>query len=44
MFVNLATGEHHKTHSLSFWRGSLEISPNGMLGIIEAGIMASSAR
>jgi hypothetical protein len=43
-FVNLNTGEHYETYPLFFWRGSLNISPNGMLGIIEGGIIASSAR
>lgn len=44
VFINLNTGETRKTTSLSFWRGSLQMSPNGKLAIIDAGITASSAR
>src|SRR5665213_2353583 len=28
-FINLSTGERHDVNSLSFWRGTLQISPDG---------------
>jgi len=43
-FINIETGENHKTPSLSFWRGSILPSADGKLVIIDAGICASSAR
>lgn len=43
-FINLYTGERHDVESLSFWRGTLRISPDGNMILIDAGIMASSAR
>jgi hypothetical protein len=44
VFINLRTGEHHSTPTFNMWRGYLSISKNGKLVLIEAGIMASSAR
>jgi hypothetical protein len=43
-FINLDTGETHKVPYLSFWRGQIEISPNGKFAAIDAGICGSSAR
>ena len=43
-FINLSTGERYDVNSLSFWRGTLQISPDGNMILIDAGIMASSAR
>lgn len=43
-FINLETGDRHDVPSLSFWRGNLQVSPDGNLILIEAGIMASSDR
>jgi len=40
--VNLDTGETRKIRSLNFWRGKIQISPNGKLAVITAGITASS--
>jgi hypothetical protein len=42
VFINLDTGDRYDTNSLSFWRGSLTISPNGYLALITGGIYASS--
>jgi hypothetical protein len=42
VFINLDTGDRYDTDSLSFWRGSLTISPNGYLALITGGIYASS--
>jgi len=44
VFINLNTGEHHMTPTLSMWRGYLSISKDGKLVIIDAGITASSSR
>ena len=43
-FINLETGERHDIPTLSYWRGNLQISPDGNLILIEAGITATSAR
>lgn len=43
-FINLSTGERHDVNSLSFWRGTLNISPDGNMVLIYAGIMASGAQ
>jgi len=43
IFIDLDTGETHKVPCLSFWRGKLEMSPNGKFAAINAGICASGA-
>lgn len=43
-FINLSTGERHDVPTMSLWRGNIQISPDGNMVLIEAGIMASSAR
>lgn len=43
VFINLNTGQRYDTDSLSFWRGSLQISTDGKLALVSGGIFASSA-
>ena len=43
-FINLSTGQRHDVPTLSYWRGNLQISPDGNLILIEAGITATSDR
>lgn len=44
IFINLSTGQKCVTKSLMLWRGKLTFSPDGNYLLIDAGIMASSAR